>query len=110
AAAPAPAGAASAVSRYGLADLRQALETGGLDEAGRILCALGGVSDLDQVAAKLDSQVQREAIVRLQRARWAGEGDLVGARQALREAFRPGPRWRTAVAPARQELDPLYPR
>lgn len=113
AAASAAAGAAPApppMSRYSLADLRRALDTGGLDEAGRMLCAMGGVSDLDQVAAKLDSEAQREAIVRLQRARWAGEGDVVGARQALREAFRQGPRWRQAEARARTALDPLYPR
>lgn len=98
------------VARPGLAELRRALDSGGLDEAGRLLCAMAGVADLDQLAAKLEPPAQREAVVKLQRARWAGEGDVAGARQALREAFRQGPRWRADAPPPRSELDPLYPR
>ena len=102
--------AASPASRHDVADLRRALDTGGLDEVARLLCAMGNVADLDQVLAKLDSTPQREAIVRLQRARWGGQGDVIGARQALREAFRHGPRWHVASTPTRTALDPLYPR
>ncbi|WP_434030410.1 BatD family protein [[Pseudomonas] boreopolis] len=110
AAAVANGSGATPAPRYALADLRRALDADGLDEVGRVLCAMGGVPDLDQVVAKLDSAPQREAIVRLQRARWAGEGDVAGARQALREAFRQGPQWRAAAPREQEALESLYPR
>ncbi len=99
-------------STYSQADLRRALDAGGLDEVTRILTGMAGASDLDGVMARLGDAEQRQAIERMQRARWAGEGDIAQARTRLREVFRKGPRWVDA-APAVAEkptLDPLYPR
>jgi hypothetical protein len=45
----------------------------------------------------------------LRRARWAG-GDAGQARNALREAFRGGPAWRTTAIAVSEPLPPLYPR
>ncbi|MBN6152312.1 BatD family protein [Xanthomonas sp. AmX2] len=106
AAAPGPARAT-----HGLPDLRRALDGGGLDEVAAVLCGMAGVADLDAVQARLDDAAQREAVARMQRARWGGDGDLPGARAALRDAFRTGPRWRGADRRAVvDELPPLYPR
>ncbi|UYB54336.1 BatD family protein [Xanthomonas sp. AM6] len=106
----APASAAPR-SRYGLPDLRKALDAGGLDEVAAILCAQAGVADLDALLARLDDPAQREAVLRMQRARWGGAGDVSGARAALRAAFWAGPRWRDAPRkPSNDELPPLYPR
>ena len=106
----APASAAPR-SRYGLPDLRKALDAGGLDEVAAILCAQAGVADLDALLARLDDPAQREAVLRMQRARWGGAGDVSGARAALRAAFWAGPRWRNAPRkPSNDELPPLYPR
>ncbi|MFC6839138.1 BatD family protein [Xanthomonas theicola] len=108
AAVPAPA---APRPRYGLPDLRKALDAGGLDQVAAILCAQAGVADLDALLRRLDDPAQREAVLRMQRARWSGTGDVPGARAALREAFRSGPRWRGAArTPANDELPPLYPR
>jgi hypothetical protein len=98
-------------ARYGLPDLRKALDAGGLDEVAAILCIQAGVADLDALLPRLDDAAQREAVLRLQRARWGDAGDVPGARGALREAFWDGPRLRAAPRkPASDELPPLYPR
>ncbi|WP_332840109.1 BatD family protein [Stenotrophomonas sp. Iso1] len=97
-------------ARYSLADLRRALDTGGLDEVVHILAAMAGVENLDAVMAKLDDESQRQALERMQRARWAGEGDVAAARARLREVFRQGPQWRGRVMAEKPVLDPLYPR
>ncbi|MDR6672576.1 hypothetical protein J2Y70_001179 [Xanthomonas translucens] len=107
----APAAVAAPRSRYGLPDLRKALDAGGLDEVAAILCAQAGVADLDTLLTRLDDPAQREAVLRMQRARWGGAGDVPSARAALREAFWAGPRWRdTQRKPANGDLPPLYPR
>lgn len=99
-----------APSRFGLADLRRAIDTGGLDEVARILCEMAAVDEVEGVIARLQDVRQREAVVRMQRARWGGAGDVTQARAALREAFRNGPRWRKPAVAEKGELDPLYPR
>ncbi|WP_449467589.1 BatD family protein [Stenotrophomonas humi] len=96
-------------SRYSQADLRRALETGGLDEVVHILATMAGVDDLDAVMRKLDDESQRQALERMQRARWAGEGDVAAARARLREVFRSGPKWRGRAVAEKAVLDPLYP-
>lgn len=96
-------------SRYSSADLRRALDVGGLDEVVHILAAMAGVDDLDAVMAKLDDESQRQALERMQRARWAGEGDVAAARARLREVFRQGPHWRGRAMAEKPVLDPLYP-
>lgn len=107
---PLPVGEAGPpVHRPTLVDLRRALDQGGLDEVAQCLCAMAGVRELDEVVARLASAPQREAIAAMQRARWAGEGDVVQARQRLREAFRQGPQWRGAPVARPPELPPLYP-
>jgi len=99
-----------AARRPTLVELRRVLDQGGLDEVAQCLCAMAGVADLDAVQARLASASQREAIAAMQRARWAGEGDVVQARQRLREAFRQGPQWRDTTAARPPELPPLYPQ
>ncbi len=95
---------------YKQADLRRALDADGLDEVVHILAVMAGVKDIDGVLAQLDDAGQRQALERMQRARWAGEGDVSQARAQLREAFRNGPRWRSGKAVAEKPvLDPLYP-
>ncbi|MCD9087990.1 BatD family protein [Stenotrophomonas sp. SY1] len=96
---------------YSQTDLRRALDSGGLDEVVHILASMAGVADLDGVIARLDDAGQRQALERMQRARWAGEGDVSQARARLREVFRKGPRWSKAVATTAEKptLDPLYP-
>lgn len=103
------AGRPAASQRSRLAELRKAIDVGGLDEVATILCAMAGVSTLDQVVERLQSQPQREAIAYLQRARWAGQGDVVSARQGLRAAFRQGPDWLPTAAVQEAVLEPLYP-
>lgn len=106
-----PAGVAPAGARRPtLVDLRRVLDQGGLDEVAQCLCAMAGVRELDEVVERLASAPQRDAIAALQRARWAGEGDVVQARQRLREAFRQGPAWRDAGPSRPPELPPLYPQ
>ncbi|MBK9669997.1 MAG: hypothetical protein IPO74_08725 [Thermomonas sp.] len=65
--------------------------------------------DLDGVRARLDDTAQREAIERLQAARW-GDGDAAVALVALRGAFAQGPRWRMRGRAPSSLLPPLYPR
>ncbi|MCW0463983.1 hypothetical protein NB705_001056 [Xanthomonas sacchari] len=91
-------------------ELRKALDSGGLDEVAAILCAQAGVADLDTVVQRLDDPAQRDAVLRMQHARWGGGGDVTGARAALRAAFASGPRWRVASrGAAEDDLPPLYP-
>ncbi|MCW0425949.1 hypothetical protein NB713_003892 [Xanthomonas sacchari] len=60
---------------------------------------------------RLDDPAQRDAVLRMQHARWGGGGDVTGARAALRQAFWAGPRWRaTSRKQDKDELPPLYPR
>ena len=66
-------------------------------------------ADLDEVVTRLDDPRQRDALLAMRRARWAGEGDPASARAALRTAFRDGPRWRPATAVDAAPLPPLYP-
>jgi len=107
-----PAGARPAVAGgVATAELRRAIDRGGLDEVASLLCTMAGVPDLDGVVARLVDPAQRQAVQAMQRARWAGEGDLGQARDRLREAFRDGPRWRSVSAPREAgELPPLYPK
>lgn len=100
---------AGSASRYSTADLRRALDAGSLDEVAQILAAMGGVDGLDAVIEKLDDPAQRDALQRMQRARWGGEGDVTAARAQLREVFKAGPRWRHSAVVEKSLLDPLYP-
>ncbi|EGD07487.1 hypothetical protein XVE_4319, partial [Xanthomonas vesicatoria ATCC 35937] len=75
----------------------------------KVLCGMAGVGDIDSVLAALADPAQRAAVARMQRARWGGDGDVAGARSALREAFAKGPRWRHASAAEPEVLAPLYP-
>lgn len=95
---------------YSLADLRRALDSGGLDEVAHILADMAGVDSLDAVMAALDDTEQRQALERMQRARWAGEGDIAQARARLREVFRQGPRWHPRTMAEKPVLAPLYPQ
>ena len=103
------AGAMSA--RPALAELRRALDAAGLDEIAVLLQRMADppAADLDEVVTRLDDPRQRDALLAMRRARWAGEGDPASARAALRTAFRDGPRWRPATAVDAALLTPLYP-
>ncbi|AZR23870.1 BatD family protein [Xanthomonas vasicola] len=94
---------------HGVAELRRALDTGGMDDVAAVLCGMAGVADIEAVLAALADPAQRAAVARMQRARWGGDGDVTGARAALREAFAKGPRWRHASAAEPEVLAPLYP-
>jgi len=97
-------------SPHGATELRRALDTGGMDDVAVVLCGMAGVADIDAVLAALADPAQRAAVARMQRARWGGDGDVAGARAALRDAFAEGPRWRHAGAGEPEEgLAPLYP-
>ncbi|MDR6839783.1 BatD family protein [Pseudoxanthomonas sacheonensis] len=91
-------------------DLKRVLDSGDLDEVGDVLRGMSTPpsADLDALIARLESSVQRDAVERLRRARWA-DGDGVAARAALREAFRNGPIWRATPKPAKGILPSLYP-
>ncbi|NIJ89553.1 hypothetical protein FHR49_002354 [Xanthomonas campestris] len=92
-----------------VAELRRALDSGGMDDVANVLCGMAGVADIDSVLAALADPAQRDAVARMQRARWGGDGDVAGARAALRDAFAKGPRWRHASAAEPEVLAPLYP-
>ncbi|WP_372361285.1 BatD family protein [Xanthomonas sp. NCPPB 1325] len=94
---------------HGVAELRRALDSGGMDDVANVLCGMAGVADIDSVLAALAEPAQRDAVARMQRARWGGGGDVAGARAALRDAFATGPRWRHASAAEPEVLAPLYP-
>lgn len=100
---------ASGRATHGVAELRRALDTGGMDDVAAVLCGMAGVADIDSVLAALSDPAQRAAVAQMQRARWGGDGDVAAARTALREAFSKGPRWRHATAAEPEVLAPLYP-
>ncbi|WDK30933.1 BatD family protein [Xanthomonas campestris] len=110
-AAGAGAGASAPGKRatHSVADLRRALDTGGMDDVATVLCGMAGVADIDSVLAALSDPAQRAAVAQMQRARWGGDGDVTAARAALREAFANGPRWHHATAAEPDVLAPLYP-
>ena len=91
--------------------LAEAMRQGELSAIARALSGEAGVrgDDLDGVRARLDDTAQREAIERLQAARW-GDGDAAVALVALRGAFAQGPRWRMRGRAPSSLLPPLYPR
>lgn len=94
------------------ADLKRALDAGELDDIEDVLRGMArpAAVDLDDLHRRLATAAQRGAVELLRRARWAG-GDAAQARAALREAFRGGPRWRTAdTGDVEEPLPPLYPR
>lgn len=101
--------AAGRRATHGVAELRRALDTGGMDDVAAVLCGMAGVADIDAVLAALADPAQRAAVARMQRARWGGDGDVAGACAALREAFAKGPRWQHASAAEPEVLAPLYP-
>ncbi|KAF1692006.1 BatD family protein [Pseudoxanthomonas koreensis] len=108
------AGAVDAVragARPVVADLRRALDAGSFDDAVSLLRRMAApeAADLDEVLARLDDPVQRDALQAMRRALWAGEGQPAAARAALRTAFRDGPRWRAAMPATVAPLPPLYP-
>lgn len=93
--------------------LRRALEEGDLAgvEHALVAAAPAACTGLAQVVGLLAEPDQCEAVDALMHARWGG-GDPVRAREALRRAFRGGPRWRAstpAAAAGPQPLAPLYP-
>ncbi|KAF1014594.1 MAG: hypothetical protein GAK31_02081 [Stenotrophomonas maltophilia] len=92
-----------------VAELHRALDAEGFDEVERVLCGLAGVSRLEQVIARTGDARQRELLEQLQAARWGGQGDLPALRSLLRGAYRDGPHWTVAAAPADTALAPLYP-
>jgi hypothetical protein len=97
-------------SRTGLRDLKRALDSGDFGDVADVLCAMADppAADLDGVHARLDDAAQRDAVARLQRARW-GDGDGPAARASLRAAFASGPRWRERGRVEVEPLPPLYP-
>ncbi|MDH5835599.1 protein BatD, partial [Luteimonas sp. M1R5S59] len=93
-------------------ELQRLLQTADLGEVELALLGLASppASSLDALSRRLDAAAQREALALLQDARW-NDGDPARARQALREAFVAGPRWRSVASPDASErlLPPLYP-
>ncbi|PPT77955.1 hypothetical protein XaplCFBP3122_04800 [Xanthomonas arboricola pv. populi] len=106
---PSDATAPGRRATHGVAELRRALDTGGMDDVAAVLCGMAGVADIDSVLAALSDPAQRAAVAQMQRARWGGDGDVTSARSALRDAFAKGPRWRHATAAEPEVLAPLYP-
>jgi len=106
-----PASREAAPARAGLRELRRALDNGDFADVTDVLCAMPDppAADLDTVLARLGEPAQREAVARLQRARW-GDGDGPAARAALRTAFAEGPRWRGQQVDSDEPLPSLYPR
>ena len=102
----------TAPATHTAADLKRALDAGELDDIEDVLRGMArpAAVDLDDLHRRLATASQRGAVELLRRARWAG-GDAAQARAALREAFRGGPRWRTAdTGDVQEPLPPLYPR
>lgn len=105
-----PVTVTAAGSTYTRADLRRAMEAGGLDEIIAVLAGMGGVQTLEQVLERLDDAEQRNTLIQMQQVRWGGQGGDVGqARQDLRRAFHDGPHWRARSATQKNDLAPLYP-
>lgn len=103
---------AMAPATHTVADLKRALDAGGLDDIEDVLRGMArpAAADLDDLHRRLASSSQRAAVELLRRARWAG-GDAAQARAAVREAFRGGPRWQAAdPGEVAEPLPPLYPR
>lgn len=106
--APAPAGSAS---------LRRALAMGELPAIASALCAAlePPAASLGALAARLDDAAQRAAVVRLERALWAPaveKPEREATRDALRAAFRDGPKLANVAAAGAANgapLPPLYP-
>ncbi|MDY1032774.1 BatD family protein [Stenotrophomonas sp. CFBP8980] len=92
-----------------IADLRRALDAESFAEVAAVLCAMAGVSRLELVQAKLGDERQRQALQALQKARWAGDGDLPDVRRELKQAFHDGPHWSAPVTSTQTGLPPLYP-
>lgn len=94
-----------------LRDLRRVLDRGDFGEVAAVLCAMPDppAADLDAVRERLADDAQRDAVARLQRARW-GDGDGPAARAGLRAAFANGPRWRAGEETESAPLPPLYPQ
>ncbi|MGY1408518.1 BatD family protein [Luteimonas sp. A611] len=93
--------------------LQRVLSAGDPSEVEQALCALATppAASLEALSQRIADPRQRDALLRLQQARWA-DGDITGAREALREAFAQGPIWSgdaTPVGPAPELLPPLYP-
>lgn len=106
--APAPPGSALQGTPR-VADLRRALDAESFADVAAVLCAMAGVSRLELVLAKLGDERQRLALQALQKARWAGDGDLPGVRRELKQAFHDGPHWSAPVTSTQTGLPPLYP-
>lgn len=103
---------AMAPATHTVADLKRALDAGGLDDIEDMLRGMArpAAADLDDLHRRLAPSSQRAAVELLRRARWAG-GDAAQARAAVREAFRGGPRWQAAdPGEVAEPLPPLYPR
>ena len=90
--------------------LADALAGGDLGRIASALARQAGVAsaDLDAALANLQEPAQRDAVARLQAARW-GDGDAQTALRALRAAFAGGARWRQPKPSADTLLPPLYP-
>ncbi|MGY1519372.1 BatD family protein [Luteimonas sp. A482] len=93
--------------------LQRVLSAGDPSEVEHALCALASppAASLETLSQQIADPRQRDALLRLQQARWA-DGDITSAREALREAFAQGPVWSgdaTPVGPAPELLPPLYP-
>lgn len=95
-------------------DLGNALDAGDLARIAHTLQRMTNppAADLDALKSRLQSAQQAEAIDTLQAALW-GNGRIApeAALATVRQAFRDGPRWRTASAgkAAQPVLPPLYP-
>ncbi|MCS4232004.1 oxygen tolerance protein BatD [Stenotrophomonas maltophilia] len=92
-----------------VAELRRALDVESFADVAALLCAMAGVSRLEQVMARLGDDRQRQALQALQKARWAGEGELPDVRRELKQAFHDGPHWSAPVISTQTGLPPLYP-
>jgi len=107
----APAAAKRSPAGGDRAELVRALDRGDLGDVADALCAAATppAASLDEVQERLVDAGQRDAVGLLQRARWAG-GDGTVARDALRLAFRRGPRWLEPPGGSKDDpLPPLYP-
>lgn len=93
-----------------LAQLRQQLDTGSLDEVMATLAGMGGLRGQGDVLAALAEPAQRQALLAMQAARWSRNGGgVAAARQTLRRAFHDGPHWRQLASTDHTGLAPLYP-